>query len=232
MSTLRVELTERLDSLSSKLSSTESRLKALEEQQMECEMLKATVSQLQTQINLQAQTALVNELEISGLDETPNENPYHLVLVAASTIGVEVTDLDLDNVFRAGPRRSNTGSGPSMPRPLVARFTRKAKRDEFMKASKARRNLDNKTIVGSGPERRIFVNERLTSENRRLFRDSRVRARESGFKFCWTRNGSIYIRKRDRSEKGETSPAIHITSDEVLYRLVNPSTNFEGNKNV
>ncbi|KAL4720948.1 hypothetical protein ACJJTC_009430 [Scirpophaga incertulas] len=38
---------------------------------------------------------------------------------------------------------------------------------------------------------------RLTSENRRLFRIARDRCKSAEYKYCWIKNGSVYIRKTD-----------------------------------
>lgn len=191
----------RLEEVAVTLTSTETRLRTLEDQKHDCDKLKATVNQLQAQLNSQAQSLLANEVEISGVTEINNENLHHLVLVAAAKVGVEVSESDLDGIRRAGPRRTSADVSkdgrPPLPRPVVVRFTRKAKRNEFLKAAKARRSLNNKDLVDGGPEMKIFVNERLTTENRQLFRETRFTARQAGIKHVWTTNGIIYIRLQE-----------------------------------
>lgn len=222
MSCLASTLTERLDILTAKLSNSEERIKSLEKSEQELResniTLKATVTNLEDRLNSVAQATLRSELEIIGLEETRNENSFHIVLTTAQKIGVELCEADIDDASRAGPRRrdgdSNAEETKYLPRPLVVRFARRAKRDEFLKASKSRRNLDSKDIVGAGPERRVFLNERLTPSNRRLFRNARAHASCLGFRYCWTRYGSIFVRKR------EGSPAKQIRCEEDLERLI------------
>ncbi|XP_052749321.1 uncharacterized protein LOC113522090 [Galleria mellonella] len=204
----------RLDDIVDKLTNTEARLQSLEDSQRECDQLKQTVEQLQRQLDIQAQSSLGNEVEIIGLEEVNNENPYHLTLVTASKIGIHMTEGDIDSVARTGFRRTNgDGKENKIPRPLVVRFTRKAIREDFLRAAKSRRDLNSKDIVLNSPERKIFINERLTRANRQLFRDARIRAKEADFKYCWTRNGSIYVRKRTGK------PAVYIASyDDLLCK--------------
>lgn len=205
-----------LDEVSSKLIATEKRVEALEDEQKQYANLKATIAILHQRIENQAQSQLKNEIEIAGLEETKNENPYHLALTTASKIGVNIAEEDLENVTRAGPRRNidEEKSEPNLPRPLVVRFTRKGQRDNFIKAAKSRRNLISKDIVGHGPERKVFINERLTRDKRLLFRQARKQALEADVKYCWVKNGSIYIRKR------AGNPAICIHSLDELHRLL------------
>lgn len=215
MADMESKFLDRFDSLTSKLSDYETRITSLEAHAKENVLLKAQVVELQDQLNKQSQASLRSEVEIIGLTETPNENPYHLVLTAAQKIGVDLSEKDLAYVSRAGPRfKEDAQNTQRHPRVLVAAFCRRNKRDEFLKQAKARRSINSKDIVSSGPEKKIFVNERLTAENRRLFRASRLWAAENGFKYCWIRNGAIYIRKH---EGRDGSPPIQIRSTDDLY---------------
>lgn len=218
---------ERLDDVTAQFAISETRLKELEAQKTECILLRAKVTDLENTLNNQAQLGLKNEVELLGVPECGNENLNHVLLVTATTIGVSLTDLDIDTVTRTGPRRtaqdSHGGSSDhnghtSFSRPVVARFCRKSKRDEFLKAARLRRNLTSKSLNMDGPEQKIFVNERLTRTNRLLFRETRLRSRGSGYKHCWIRNGTIFVRKQDQDGKSR-SPPIVIHSERDLDDL-------------
>lgn len=180
-------------------------------------------SRLEQELNTQAQSYLRNEVEISGIIEQPNENLFHTILILSRKIGIQLEDKDIDSVNRVGaPRRS--GSAPAGPkavitssepsetqysRPVVVRFMRRAVRDEIIKACKSRRNLTTKDIEVDGPGNKIYVNERLTSANRALFRDARTKAKLHGYKHCWTKGGVIYL----RMSEGTNAKAIKTPKD-------------------
>ncbi|XP_047993906.1 uncharacterized protein LOC125232323 [Leguminivora glycinivorella] len=212
---LRVDLTTRLDELNSKLASYEQRISSLDTLEKENALLKATETE--------AQSHLRNELEISGLEETPGENPYHLAMTAAVKIGVELHDSDLSYVTRVGPKLrpqniDDQDNETPLRRPLVVSFTRRVKRDEFLKQARARRSVKSKDIVGDlGSDRTVYVNERLTAEGRRLFRNARTFASDHGYKYCWVNHGTIFIRKKDANAG---SPAIRINCDDDLNGLL------------
>ncbi|CAG9116481.1 unnamed protein product [Plutella xylostella] len=172
------------------------------------------IAVLQEQVDRQSHESLRYELDILGLTETPNENPYHLVLTTAQKIGLTMDERDLDYVRRVGPRGKEAED--RLPRPLVVSFTRRTKRKDFLKQAKARRCLDSKNVAGSGPERKMYVNERLTTGNRQLFRAARIWTKAQGFKHCWVRNGTVYVRK---GEGRDGSPAIPIRTSEDLQRM-------------
>ncbi|CAG9795269.1 unnamed protein product [Diatraea saccharalis] len=216
MINMQSDLNKRFDDLLSRFGECEARIKSLEQKEKKNDQLKAQVAQLQSQLNKQTHNALRSEIEILGLTETPRENPYHLALMTANKIGLKLEEHDLDYVSRTGTLNNGKPGGMQLPRPLVVSFTRRSKRDELLKEAKTRRNLDSQEIVGPGPQRRVFVNERLTYETRHLFRVARNWTREHGYKFCWVRNGSVYIRKR---EGREGSPPIAIQDIRDLEKL-------------
>lgn len=207
MSALKLQLTnvvsaishcnERLDDITYQLTQSDSKIKYLEDRNLDHEN---TILMLQEQLNYQAQLQLRNEIEIVGIPEHSNENLCHIVLTTASKIGVSLSESDLDGVARPGRRSpKTTGDRKQPPRPVVVRFTRKVKRDEFIKAAKMRRNLNSKDIDPNDSESKIYVNDRLTRENRQLFRDARTRAKQLDYKHCWTNGGIIFVRKREGS---------------------------------
>ena len=60
----------------------------------------------------------------------------------------------------------------------------------------------------------FLLMKHLTSLNKQLFRDAKVKKRSLGYKYLWIRNGKIFIRKTD------TSQAIAITSDEDILAFI------------
>lgn len=165
----------------------------LELQDNEIILLRNCVSDLQHKLNINEQNNLRNELEIVGINEESNENLVHITLLTAKKIGVDLLEADIDEVYRAGPRRSNlTGK----PRSIVLRLTRRVTRSRILKAARERRPLSTDDII-KGTSNNVYINERLTTTNRQLFRETRARAQNRGFQYCWVRNGTIYVRKAE-----------------------------------
>lgn len=209
---------ERLDVMAASVASNESRIGALEGRNSEIDSLKCKVYELQTELDIQAQNNLKNEIEICGIPESPNENTTHMVLLFAQKIGVDLTEQGIDWSTRVGPRTLSAvnaeGNARKHPRPIVVRLLRRNKRDEILKGSKTRRNVTSTDLNLPGPTQKIFTNERLTTKNRMLFRECRTQAKQLEYDYCWCQSGIIYMRKK----QGKPATAIRSTAD--LERLV------------
>ncbi|XP_047025530.1 uncharacterized protein LOC124634150 [Helicoverpa zea] len=221
---LLIQCNQRLELSEKRVTEAETKIQCLEKQVNEIPVLKATIQQLSEQVQSQAKSNLKNQVEILGINETTNENPVHTILTVAMKLGVDLQDTDIDFVTRTGPRFNNNSeitSSPrqeNQPRPLVVKFLRHNKRNEFLRAGKTRRNISSEKLDVPGPSRTIYINERLTKEDRQLFRAARLRAKECDYKFCWIKNGTVYIRKK------EGNPAITIKTMDDLLRYCPATT--------
>ncbi|XP_048479053.1 uncharacterized protein LOC125488969 [Plutella xylostella] len=195
-----------LETLSNTVATFEQRIRQLEfkttelskqnEENPEITSLNNTISSLHEQLNAQDQFSLRNELEISGITEAENENLCHIIATTAQKIGVKISEDDIDMINRVGTRHdTNNQPSTTQSRPIVVRFIRNSKRNEMINARRVRRNLSTTDIDLKGPQNTIYFNERLTKTNRKLFRDARMRAKEFGYRYCWVKNGQIFIRK-------------------------------------
>lgn len=221
-----LEIKNHMTSISDNLSHTlNEHTKTLQVAQLEIVDLKLTIGHLQQQIAAREQDSLRNDVEISGITEQANENLYHIVMTASQKIGVELSENDIEDVARVGPkihRALNPELNNRVQRPIVVKLLRKRKHDELINAAKSRRNLTSENVVYGQPTK-IYFNERLTKENRRLFRESRLSAKQHAFRYCWIRNGGIYVRK----DTG--TPAIRISSTHDLDQKVGPAKSSEEN---
>ena len=218
---LRQELTEvklqnseiktQMSSISEHLTKTlNEQSKVLQNAQLEIDSLKSTIGILQQRMAMKEQDSLKNDLEIAGLIEEDNEDLHQIVKTISQKVGVELRESDIDDVIRVGPRVSSTknSSDLKVPRPVVVKLVRKRKRDELIKAARSRRNVTSENVLDGRPSR-LFFNERLTRDNRILFREARSRCSEHGFRYCWIRNEGIFIRRSD----GRPATRISTTTD-------------------
>lgn len=212
----RDDFSSRLDNIATSLLETGQRIDALESKQEKLEGrntdLEITVRALEERIALMSQQALKNEVEILGVQEVKGELPVHLALVAAKKIGISMSCSDIEDATRVGIRRGpGVNNDNGLPRPLVVRFAKKTMRDDFLKEARSRRTLNSKDVAGQGPERQVYVNERLTAANRQLFRSAKERSSECGYKHCWVRNGCIFVRRKDGGPMLRISAAKDLT---------------------
>ncbi|XP_063370652.1 uncharacterized protein LOC134658976 [Cydia amplana] len=215
LKTANDELRTRVEDQSQTIATYEARLKVLEEARIDGGQPQRTDLTLEERLNIQSQALLRNDVEISGLTEKPAENPHHLFLTVAALTGMKLADHDVDFVTRTGPLRTKQNDPP---RPLVVRFCRRQTRDQFYSTAKSRR-LTTKDLEIEGPSQNIYINDRLTRENRQLFRECRTRFKEAGYKFCWTKWCQILVKKREG--RGEESKAFPVKSIKDIDNILN-----------
>ncbi|KAG8332478.1 hypothetical protein J6590_022691 [Homalodisca vitripennis] len=103
----------------------------------------------------------------------------------------------VDSLRRCAERRKNNYWLPSNKRQCEATSKTSlatSRRHEFLQKRKAKKHL-RAADLGYASESNIYVNESLTSPNRKLLQKTREVARKKGYQYVWTLNCSIYVRK-------------------------------------
>lgn len=203
MTSFRLELAKLnscITGFNNRVDSIEERLSSLEQQKAGSnidrdDISQEVVAQLRLELNDREQECFSNDIEISGLTEKPGENVLQIVTLVAKKIGVNLQDVDIVSAQRSGPRRDTLSSGEQLrPRPITVRLTRRALRDDMLRAARVRRGADSSSVIDGEP-RRFYVNERLTKLNRFLFYKAKEECRNKGWKYVWTKGGRIYVRR-------------------------------------
>ncbi|KAG7304915.1 hypothetical protein JYU34_010314 [Plutella xylostella] len=167
--------------------------------------LESIIAELRLELNEKDQEMLENDVEVSNLSEESGENPMHLILSVANKLGVSLRESDVVSAERVGARNrwsrapgeggEGAGAEAGRPRLLVVRLTRRALKDDLMTAARIRRGATSADLGQSSAPRPIYINERLTKNNRYLFRQVREAGRSQSWRFTWTKKGRIYARK-------------------------------------
>lgn len=64
-----------------------------------------------------------------------------------------------------------------------------------------KRNVDitADAIMNNGSKQKIYINESLTKENKQLLFKTKEKARDASYKYVWSKEGKIFVRKNDNS---------------------------------
>lgn len=191
-------------------------VKELDHYKTEVNTLRLEVADLRREIVLQQQRQYLRDIEITGLTEHKQENLFHTVSILSAKLGVELDPKDIDDVRRVGTRESASSSQEALhrPRPVIVTLVRRAPRDQLLRAARVRRDITTDKIEVPGNPRKVFINEHLTKENRILFSKARAAGKGLNFKYVWSSNGTIFMRRTD------TSSVLRVTTEAVLDRLV------------
>ena len=175
------------------------------ELKLENESLKRKVHDLRFEVNSIEQYLRVDNVEVVGLPEPEDNITDEIMLLEAfnsldheSDTVFTSSDIDICHVI---PSKRTDGK-----RVVVCKFMSRKIKHAILKAKKDTRNLKYKY-------RQIYINEHLAPENRRLFALASAKKKLLVYKYLWTKNGSVYIRKSDKSS------IINITCDDDINNL-------------
>ncbi|XP_063370278.1 uncharacterized protein LOC134658521 [Cydia amplana] len=199
MTQFREEMRTEIASCKTNVTKVEQRVNNIEERLLELEgcrsqtiELKATIECLKTEMNDKEQDMLINDVEIVGIPESSGESIEHMICLLATKIGTTLAVTDIAEAYRSGPRRIEaSGAQPALPRPIVVRFVRRAVKERVLRAARVRRNMSTTDLELPGKAKSVYMNERLTRENRRIFKKAREEASKRSWKYVWTRFGRI-----------------------------------------
>lgn len=201
------DLSEKYNKLEDLLNSALKRIESLEEElvartQIE-KQLTSKVEDLEAQTNTLESKFTDNALEIQGLPESALENPISTITAISNAIGLELNDTD----FEEPPSRTF--------KRISLTFKSKAKRKSFLLAGK-KFNKEKRKFTYNNQLHRIHVNEVLTDQQKKLFRDTKAFASTNNFKFVWVAIGGKILLKKD-----ELSIPHIITSSQSLSSIIN-----------
>ena len=138
-------------------------------------------------------------LEITGIPVVPNDSPALLVKEMSEIMGVNENDISI--AHRLPPTKKVKDR-------LIVKFTRREKRDEIYskrKNLKSKRTKDLPSVVCEqesavvSHKAQIHVNESLTPYRKRLLNRILQFKRDHNYKFIWTANGKIMLKKTESS---------------------------------
>ena len=130
------------------------------------------------------------------------------VVKMAECIDVELEEIDISTSHRL-PMRKKTSSQskrPEQPPAIIVKFISRDKWDELYRARSKLKNLTSADLGYRGTANKLFISESLTRYNKELFGKCLEARRRLGYKFIWTQQGRIYLRKE------YNDPVIHVGS--------------------
>ena len=128
-----------------------------------------------------------NNLELHGLVEKDNEDTKKEVQRVMSLVTPE--PVVIINSYRFGAKIGYDGKKRN--RPIIIKFSNKDHRDKV---------YGNRTNLKKQEEERLYLNENLPPSLNILKGKANTIRKEKKYKFLWTSNGNILIRKNEQSD--------------------------------
>lgn len=169
--------------------------------------LLSTVDDLETRMRDMEQYSRINNIEISGVPVSENEDVEALLKDVAKAIAVEYKGTKVEAAHRVPSYNRKRAS------PIVVKFKSRRDKETWINAFKETRPLTADKINPRMVKDKVFINEHLSPANKLLLSRTKEAARNRGYKFIWTKDGKIFARK-DNGDRVK-----RITSEASLKEL-------------
>ncbi|XP_039764240.1 uncharacterized protein LOC120636759 [Pararge aegeria] len=186
----------------------------------ECKDYSAKITILENKIEDMTRQNFQTKIEIKNVPmEYPESQPKLLekVLNISSILNIDISS-QIRNVQRLSVKAQTNN-------PIVVEFTSPISANKFLNAVKKfnsqlikDKKLSTNHLGISGPHKPIYITELLTPKTKRLFYLTRELNKNKFFKYCWTVNGKIYLRKEEGSQ------LIQVRSEEQLQEIRNKNS--------
>lgn len=218
----------KIDDFSKQIHEMDKKMKKVEKNENDIFVIKSALREVQKKLNDIEHTNKSCNIEIRGIPEKNNENLLEIIDEIGATVKLDRADLEVNNFYRIrrDPKISNDVAPHERVRPIIVKFNKQLKRDNFLAAVKTfnmkhklkedKLNTTHLKKFSTQKKEPIFISEHLTTHEKNILRLTKRFAKDHQFAFVWTRNGRCFLRK------SFTSKIIVIShEDQLTLELLN-----------
>ena len=140
-------------------------------------------------------------LEIAGVPVKDGENTNDIVVKVAKLANVEITKDQISTSHRlaAKPKRNAIDQAAQSTHPIIINFISTDIRRRLYANCQNLRNANLKHF-STDSTNHFYINENLTRYRKKLFWNVKAKAKSHQFKYYWTSNGNIFVKKSEESQ--------------------------------
>ena len=179
----------------------------------EIKKLKEENKEITNRMNEMENFSRLSNLEIHNVPYATNENINRITINLLKIVDPNMNENDIENCFRIRKNNQKEENTKYKPSPILVKFQSMKKR---MNIFKNKKKLAEKDFSEIGIEAtKVFINENLTPATRSLFYHANVLKKTNNWKYIWTQNGHIKMRKNDNT------PILYIKNESDLNKITN-----------
>lgn len=152
--------------------------------------LASEINFLRSQVIDLQQYSRINNVIITGIPVTVNEDMLSILGNVAEILGVSFKKTDVSAAHRLPQRK-----GATRPPSIVVQFVSRASKAEWINAKKAKKTLSSVELRGSLPRYDIFINDHLTKHTMAILERARALTKTGQLLYAWVRECKVFVRK-------------------------------------
>lgn len=186
-------------------------LKTVNKLQSDIQKRDEKIKEIEDELHDLQQQSRKNHLEIHNLPQIEGEDEAVLLLniiSVASAVGIEINEDDIEKCFRLNSKNK------SKPKPIIIQFSSGKKRNKIL-AERKKIVTQDQILKNGNDDRtsRVYINESLTRYNKELLYKTKAEASKKGYKYVWTSDGAILMKKE------EGARVIRIKNEDGLTKI-------------
>ena len=182
-------------------------------------MMNKNLTKTEEQLEALEQHGRRDNLEIHNIPWTKNVTTKEIVQKIANTLNVKLDDCDISTSHRLYFNKTPKPDSPSKKLnqteaeanehpPIIVRFVNRDKRNEIFTKHLRPKSATNLT---TGRKTNFTIKENLTKFQKMLYNEARKVLLPTGYKFLWTWQGQILMRRNNMSQVSKISSLRNLT---------------------
>lgn len=182
--------------LETRVTKIEEALLKIESLKSENRVLREKISMLEANMDDLEQNSKNSSIEIHGVPEIDEPVTETVTKIFKDGLGIQYDENSINHCFRF-KTKSKTNNVTNYG--IVVKFSKQHIKDEIIgKKSKNKNLLTTKLFNASQTKPTpIYINECLTNTRKQLLNAAKLFQKDNGYKYVWTRNGKIMLKKSD-----------------------------------
>ncbi|XP_077966597.1 uncharacterized protein LOC144420811 [Styela clava] len=149
----------------------------------------------------------LENLEFHGVPINEKENTDEIVCNIAKMIGVNIHGTDI-----SVPHRMPTEAQDTRTPAIFAKFVHRKNKMKIFEKRKSLQSIKPRAVFKQPSK--IFIAEKVTALNEDLYFRARAAKNNCGYKFIWTSNGKVFVKKNS-----DVKNSLNIRCDEDLSKI-------------
>lgn len=196
----------RLDDFSVKIAGIESRVVGLEQLQESVCSLQSDVDFIKSELSASDQRTRLNNVEIKGIPIKKDENLFTVLDKISQKVNFTFPKTQINYISRIPLFNTKDKA-------IVVSFLNRYVKEDFVAAARSVKTLSTLELGFEGQSNRVYVNDHLNADSKKLLNKTRALAKDREFKYVWVKHGKIHVRKQ------EGSAVLVISNEKDLNKL-------------
>ncbi|CAG9138648.1 unnamed protein product [Plutella xylostella] len=171
-----------LDDFVNKLKLIDGRVKDLEATKVELATTKEQLLSIQRSLLAKDQWSRANNVEIKGVPMKKTENLFKLVEAISTHVNYDFPKSQINYVSRLPTYNSKEKS-------ILISFVNRYVKEDFVAAARGMKSIQASDIGFNDSNNRIFVNDHLSSEQKKLLNETKTAAKIKQYLYVWNVRG-------------------------------------------